>query len=181
MPRLNEGEIAPGIALKQAKSREIVKKIITILQKNLMESRKISDKILKVFGSYRKLAAWSDAGSKITPIAENTLRKYLDELYPGGINAFEQARKKLLKKANTTLACAGNKASYKKSGEKLKEENQILINHILQFSAQYLDLLEKTSNMAKAHIFLQNHLKAHCNAYPNAPHGLRIISGNKNE
>jgi len=34
----------------------------------------------------------------------------------------------------------------------------------------------------QAHSFLQDYLKAHNNAYPNAPQGLRIISRNiKNE
>lgn len=178
MPRLNEGEIAPGIALKQAKNIEIVKSIINVLQENLEAPHKSSSETLRVFSSYRKLATWTDINKNVYPIAENTLRKHLAELYPGGINAFNLARKKLLTKSNTTSICPGSKASYKKSEEKLKEENQILINHILQFSAQYLDLLEKTTNMAKAHSFLQEYLKAHNNTYPNSAQGLRLTFDN---
>lgn len=181
MPRLIEGEIAKGVATKQAQRKEIVKNIINTLEESLSEPNKVGVKTLHAFGSYRKLASWTDQDRNITPLAENTLRKYLEEIYPGGISAFDQARQKLLNPSKEKLSTPGTKAAYKQSHEALKMENQILTNRILQFSAQYLDLLEKTSSMAKAHSFLQDFLKAHHGTYPNAHQGLRIVAGTKDD
>ena len=181
MPRLIEGEIAQGIAAKQARRKEIVKNIINALEESLANPSQAGVKTLHAFGSYRKLASWTDSDLDIASMAENTLRKYLEEIYPGGISAFDQARQKLLKISKETVSTPGTKAAYKQSHEALKNENQILTNRILQFSAQYLDLLEKTSSMAKAHSFLQDFLKAHHGAYPNAHQGLRVIPGAKDD
>lgn len=175
MPRLKEGETAKGIAIKQARRKAIVKNIIDALEESLANPSLAGVNTLYAFGSYRKLANWTDSNRDISPLAENTLRKYLEELYPGGIRAFDRARQKLLK-AKEKASTPGTKAAYKQSHEALKNENQILTNHILQFSAQYLDLLEKTSSMAKAHSFLQDFLKAHHGTYPNTHQGLRVVT-----
>lgn len=181
MPRLIEGQTAPGIATKQARRKQIVQHVIYALEESLAAPREVAATTLNAFRSYRKLAHWTDTDRDIAPIAENTLRKYLDELYPGGVRAFEQARRKLLERAKRVVVASGTKASYQQSNRELKDENQILTNHILQFSSQYLDLLERTSNLADAHAFLQDYLKAHQRAYPNARHGFRVNPGHRDD
>jgi len=179
MARLTEGEVAQGIATKQARRKEIVMYIINALDEIMANPSQPDMKILKAFSSYRKLANWTDSERDISPIAENTLRKYLEEFYPGGIGTFERKRQELLKKVNKKVSTPGTKEAYKQSQETLKRENQILTNSILEFSAQYLDVIEKTSSMAKAHSFLQDFLKSHHDAYPNSSLGFRVITGDK--
>ncbi len=179
MPRLTDGEIAPGIAAKQMKSKEVVLNILASFEDGLANPHAIDPSTLHAFGSFREMCCWDDAENGISPISENTLRKYITELYIGGIKAFERDRRKLLSAAKKKKVVSGTKASYMEISSKLAEENQILTNQIMQFSAQYLDLLEKTSDMAKAHRSLQNFLNAHKSIYPQASKGLSVIAGAK--
>lgn len=176
MPRLTAGEIAPGIASKKEEKRAVVLAIIQTLDAGISDRGSIGKPALAAFGSYRKMSRWADDEKNISPLSENTLRKYINELYPGGLKSFDRNRKRLLASGDRKLVKKGSKESYVANSQKLAEENQILTNQIMQFSAQYLDLLEKTSDIAKAHQSLQNFLKSHKDIYPEASKGFSIVT-----
>ena len=177
---LKPGEVAPGIAKKRDIKLVATQRIIDVLNEALEPSTEVSSDIKESFQSYRKLSRWKDEKRGIMPMAENTLRKNIEILFPGGLRGFEQARKNLLNRINSQSVRPGTKSAYQQVASKLREENQVLVNYIFQFSAQYLDLLEKSADTAKAHKFLQEEIKAHMRAYPNAYRGLRVIKEEHN-
>lgn len=176
---LRPGETAPGIAKKQAAKRAVCRAIITVLDEALASPHKAPADVLAAFASYRKLSRWQDLTRGIKPMSENTLRKHLLELYSGGLKGFEQARMRLLREASAQPVKPGTKAAYKQSAGDLDAENQQLVNQILEFSDQYLDLLQTARDLATAHRFLQAELKAHTDKYPKAYQGFRVIRGDR--
>jgi len=177
---LTPGDIAPGIAKKSDMKLACTRRIIDILICSLKSETEVSEEILESFRSYRRLSKWQDKNLGIAPMAENTLRKNLEILFPGGLRGFEESRQKLFKKALSQSVKPGTKTAYQQTASKLREENQVLVNHIFQFSAQYLDLFEKAVDTAQAHKFLQEEIKSHIRAYPNAYRGLRVVRESKN-
>ena len=99
---------------------------------------------LHYFASYRVLCTWNNEDLDITSMSENTLRKHINNLYQGGISSFEYDRQKLLIAANSTVSKPGSKEAYKQEVKRLCVEGHDVANHILMFSAQYLDLLKRT-------------------------------------
>lgn len=175
MPRLNVGQTAVSITKIQKSKEAIISSIVAVLQESLKAPSSVTEEIRDAFKSERRLARWHCATRGIQPTAVNTLRKYVEKHYPGGIKAFTRDRLKLQKRAAEDYAKPGSKRALQQTINRLRDENRSLNNHLLQFSAQYLDLLQKASHLAKAHKSLNDDLKAHVRAYPNAHHGLYVI------
>ncbi len=181
MSRLKPGEVAPSVAARQGLKIKSVKQLIATFREALEKPQEIPAEVLEAFRSYRRLAHWKCIKRKIEPMAENTLRKHLEALYEGGLINFERDRLRLLEDASKYQIRSGTKMAYKQASDNLQVENQILVNQILQFSAQYLDLLETISDLSPSHPALNNALKAHVKRYPNAFRGLQLIQGGKDE
>ena len=173
MPKLLPGEIAPSIAAISNRKIDSVRNILQVLEKALSGSPSDHPMELDAFKSYRQLCKWKSKKRGIMPMAEATLRKHIDAVYRGGIRAFERDRQKLLEMMRPTKQ--QSKTSANNVMEELKKENKVLANHILMFSAQYLDLLEKASEISQSHHLLKDALKKHSTAYPGSFRGLQIV------
>jgi hypothetical protein len=175
---LKPGELAVGVARKSRTKVSATHRIIQVLNETLEAlPNELPAEVLTAFRSYRNLAKWKDETRGIEPMAENTLRKNLEVLFPGGLRGFDAARQKLFRTADTPPVKPGTKAAYQRDAGERREENKTLTNHILAFSAQYLDILAKTTNLAGSNTVLREEIKAHLKAYPNAYRGLRVVKG----
>ncbi|EAU55996.1 hypothetical protein [Mariprofundus ferrooxydans] len=176
MPKLKPGEIAPGVAAISQKKQASVRNLLKVLQKALSTPKDTPQTTLDAMSGYRALCKWKDTDLGITPMSEATLRKYIKKFYKGGLPSFEKDRQKILIRSVSAIAKPGTRDAYKQTCKNVHDEDQVITNHILQFSNQYLDLLEKTSEISRSHKFLQDTLKAHTLAYPSAFRGLRVIT-----
>lgn len=175
MPRLKAGQTAESITKIQQEKERIVRAIIAVLEEALKKPSTVPEELRKAFKSERRLASWDARDRGIRPTAVNTLRKYIAKHYPGGIKAFTRDRLRLLREASEDHAPPGTKRALQQTVNKLREQHRALNNYILQFSAQYLDLLQKVSHLARGHKPLNEDLKAHIRAYPNAHHGFYVV------
>lgn len=182
MPRPKPGEMAPSVQRIKASKEESARRRFAILHSALKDMAKVDSSTLRqAFASQRHLAKWDDATLGVRPMALNTLRRYVNELYPGAVAAFEADRLTLLRRLDTKPAREGSKAALQQSNLDLRGDYQVLVNHVLEFSAQYLDLLQRAADLASSHAFLTDEIKNHLRSYPSAYKGFRVITGGRRD
>jgi hypothetical protein len=182
MPRPKRGEMAPGVKRIQASREESARRRFDLLRDTLSRRDQSPSTILiKAFASQQSLATWASAEQGVHPMAVNTLRRYISTLYPGGAPAFERDRLALMRRLGERPAKEGTKDALQRGNHQLQEANQSLVNSVLEFSAQYLDLLKRTTELAKNHASVADELDGHLRAFPHAYRGLRVVPGGRRD
>ncbi|MDB6063741.1 MAG: hypothetical protein JWM78_3844 [Verrucomicrobiaceae bacterium] len=164
MPRLTKGEIARGIAAKNAKGIESTLRIIEIFSHLLHKSQSYSPQILENFKTQVALANWSSIELGVRPQSINTLRKNIEMLYEGGLTQFEQDRKNI--SAPVVASSKGSKAALVEEVKDLERRKQRLVDSVIHMSMQYADLLERVATLAPQNKLAADLLRKHRRAYP---------------
>ena len=172
MPHLKAGELAPGIQALTAAKRRSVERVIAALDSALQQPDSTPPaQLVDRFRTFARLAKWNDPAVGIVPMSVNTLKAHINTVYPGGISEFQRARQRLISRTESMAARGGLREELRR----LRVEHQMLINSVVTFSAQYLDLLRRAEDLAKTHKFLQAELRSHTRLYPNSHKRLQLV------
>jgi hypothetical protein len=123
------------------------------------------------FRTFERIAGWKDVAAGIVPMSVNTLKSHINAAYPGGLSEFQRARQRLISRAQPSSASGGLREQLRR----LRAEHQTLMNSVVAFSAQYLDLLRRAEDLAKTHKFLQTELRSHARLFPEARMRLQLV------
>jgi hypothetical protein len=171
MPRLKSGELAPSVQALTAAKRRSVEGRISALAAALDATEPPSAQLIDRFRTLDSIAQWKDTAADIAPMSVNTLKAHINSVYPGGLFEFQRARQRLLSLAEPPAPSGGLQGQLRR----LRAEHQILMNSVITFSAQYLDLLRRAQDLSKTHRFLQTELRSHARLFPNAHMRLQLI------
>lgn len=166
MARLKSGQIAAGVAAKSSRLSASVENLVAAVSKAAAHPEKYAE-IRCHLATYRDLANWEDKALGICAMAQNTLRKNIETVCEGGLAGFERLRERALGRAREN-----NKP--KSSGT----DYRVLVNHLVEFNAQYLDLLERVTNLGGTNPKIASTVRSHLKLFPNARNGL-VLSTEK--
>ncbi|MCP1481972.1 hypothetical protein J2Y88_004283 [Pseudomonas chlororaphis] len=164
MPRLSKGEIAPSIrGLSEAAARSAAARVAEF--ERLRDESPPSAAKLSVFLTVTSLAAWESVSLGITPLSSKTLRKYINELYEGGLS-------KLLDDAARSISeTHKSKEAKVANGVKIWQlQAQQAVDSALDMTVRYLDLLERLKKLSLESEAAESELQRHYRRYEKHPH-----------
>ncbi|MDD1016078.1 hypothetical protein [Pseudomonas rubra] len=168
MPRLSKGEISPGIRSKAEAARCSAACRVKVFNDLTESNDKLSPDWLN-FRDVESFSCWKKPSAGIEPLSPKTLRKYMAELYSGGLVG-------ILTDANKFLAGPVDRAVEKSTGRVTSLEKKVsaAVDSALEMTVRYLDLLEKIQKLAQRNESARMELERHFRRYGHNPH-LKVI------
>lgn len=161
MPRLLRGQRAASVEARAKALDAGVRMRIDELTRVL--SQKAPDAIrLHPFTTLERLAQWSVPARGILPMSPNTLRRRVDDQYPGGMPALRAA----LQRVRALRHHARDRAHAQYAERRaLRRENEALINAMAHWSERYYDLVKRLRHLAETHRPARRALETHQDRY----------------
>lgn len=173
MPKLKKGEIAPGVEARIEKVRQNVLRRLQIFN-DLSVGDKTSDKtILRHFITMDELASWNAPEIGITPVSAKTLRKYLEEMFQGGVCGFRKEIAHL--KVTSGSECNVTKSYSLDLASEVRRQTEREAAATLEMTARYLDLLERLRKLAMHNENADKQLHHHLSIFGEVRSHLRMV------
>lgn len=168
MPRLTKGELAPGIRNISAVAALSAALRVEEFERLKRESAP-SELQLSRFLTVSGLADWDDGLIGITPLSPKTLRKHINQIYPGGLA-------QILKDAAELLERLRGKpnGSTEANSDYWRARVEQAVDSSLEMTARYLDLLERLKKLSMGSEEACIELERHMRRYESHPH-IRVV------
>jgi hypothetical protein len=173
MPKLKKGETAPGVEARIAIARENVRRRLQIFMGLCAEDNAIDKNFIEHFVTMDALACWNEIQLGILPVSSKTLRKYINEMFPGGITVFRREAARLTKqkdlKEKVNIGISPDLIS------EVRRQTEREAAATLEMTARYLDLLERLKKLATYDANAEKQIRHHLRIFGEAkPHIRRV-------
>lgn len=177
MARLVRGQTALSVTRRKDQARSSVQSRLDLF-KQLIGPASLSGSARSAavhFRTHVTLCQWHAPEHDITPVSANTLRKYVDSLFPGGWHAFEERRVALLSSLRGDDSRVERAPALRRRLSALAEEQHKLLTAVGMHAAAYQDCLERLGKLAKRHSEAERHFRAHTARFPPTAQRLRLV------
>jgi hypothetical protein len=166
MPRLRKGEIAAGVRRRSEAANESAQARIRIFDQ-ILAQRVDDPDVIDRFRTISALAGWRREQDKIVPMSQKTLRKHINEQFPGGYAAFVRASRSIRRRrgrgANVPLA------------ETVSEQIAKASNRVAEMTNRYADLLQRMRRLTAKNSEASRELSRHLRVFGDAPPYLQVV------